>query len=213
MRLTCASEDAISWADFIRNLAAWPRNSSVFLEQLKCYPNFHIIGSIEISVDLIMRLQLALNVKDLDAAIEFYAKVFGAKVNKRKPGYANFAIDQPPLKLVLFEAPATENRINHLGVEVFDDADVDAAAQRISAGGLVPELQDETTCCFAKQNKAIVYDPDGTMWEWYRLIEDSDSFFAASEEPSRQTGATSASDTQEGESGSCCEGTNTCCAA
>ena len=162
-----------------------------------------------------MRLQLALNVKDLDAAIEFYSKIFGVDVNKRKPGYANFAIDQPPLKLVLFEAPDTENRINHLGVEVFDDTDVAAAARRISASGLDAELQDETTCCFAKQNKAIVYDPDGTMWEWYRLIEDSDSFFAESEEPSCQADATSCSDTRErgDENPSCCTGTNNCCAA
>ena len=125
-----------------------------------------------------MRVQVAINVRDLDAAIDFYSKVFGVEVNKRKPGYANFAIDAPPLKLVLFEAPDAVNQLNHLGVEVFDDADVQAAAERISASGLDPEQQQEETCCFAKQNKAIVYDPDGTMWEWYRLIEDSDSFFA-----------------------------------
>jgi predicted enzyme related to lactoylglutathione lyase len=152
-----------------------------------------------------MRLQLAINVKDLDAAVEFYSKVFGVEVNKRKPGYANFAIDQPPLKLVLFEAPDAVNQLNHLGVEVFDDADVDAAAERISAAGLAPELQEEQTCCFAKQNKAIVYDPDGTMLEWYRLIEDSDSFFAE----------TSCSDTNANadETGSCCAQTGSCCAA
>lgn len=130
-----------------------------------------------------MRLQLAINVKDLDAAVEFYSKVFGVEVNKRKPGYANFAIEQPALKLVLFEAPDAVNQLNHLGVEVFDDADVAAAAERIAASGLAPELEEEQTCCFAKQNKAIVYDPDGTMWEWYRLIEDSDSFFAENAEP------------------------------
>jgi predicted enzyme related to lactoylglutathione lyase len=149
-----------------------------------------------------MRLQLAINVKDLDAAIEFYSKVFGVEVNKRKPGYANFAIDQPPLKLVLFEAPEAVNQLNHLGVEVFDDADLDAAAERISAAGLAPQLEAEQTCCFAKQNKAIVYDPDGTMLEWYRLIEDSDSFFA-----DRDT------DAKADESGSCCSQSSTCCAA
>jgi catechol 2,3-dioxygenase-like lactoylglutathione lyase family enzyme len=80
-----------------------------------------------------MRVQLALNVKDLDQAVEFYSKLFDAKVNKRKPGYANFAIDRPPLKLVLFENPAAEERLNHLGVEVFDDAEVHAATDRLKA--------------------------------------------------------------------------------
>ena len=138
-----------------------------------------------------MRLQLAINVKDLDAAIAFYSKVFGVEVNKRKPGYANFAINQPPLKLVLFEAPDAVNQLNHLGVEVFDDADVQAAAERLGASGLEPEIQQEETCCYAKRNKAIVHDPDGTMWEWYRLIEDSPTFF---EQAVRET------------AGACCAG-------
>ena len=151
-----------------------------------------------------MRLQLAINVKNLDAAIEFYSKVFGVEVNKRKPGYANFAIDQPPLKLVLFEDPNAVNQLNHLGVEVFDDADIDVAAKRISAGGLNPKMQEEQTCCFAKQNKAIVYDPDGTMWEWYKLIEDSDTFF---EETQDTCGTASATGRSSGDE------TNQCCAA
>ena len=77
-----------------------------------------------------MRLQLALNVKDLDGAVEFYSKMFDVKVNKRKPGYANFAIDQPPLKLVLFENPEADERLNHLGVEVFDQSQVHEAITR-----------------------------------------------------------------------------------
>jgi catechol 2,3-dioxygenase-like lactoylglutathione lyase family enzyme len=129
-----------------------------------------------------MRLQLAINVKNLDAAIAFYTKLFGVPVNKRKPGYANFAIDQPPLKLVLFEAPDALNQLNHLGVETFDDAEVDAAAGRLQRAGLAPEIQRAEVCCFARQNKAIVHDPDGTMWEWYRVLQDSDTFF--------ETGAT-----------------------
>ena len=82
-----------------------------------------------------MRVQLALNVKDLDQAIEFYSRLFDAKVNKRKPGYANFAIEQPPLKLVLFENPEADERLNHLGVEVFEEADVRSATERLKAAG------------------------------------------------------------------------------
>ena len=126
-----------------------------------------------------MRLQLALNVSDLDEAIDFYTKAFGTEVNKRKPGYANFAIDEPPLKLVLFEATEGTERLNHLGVEVFDDSKVDEATDRLRETGIDHEAQ-KGTCCFARQNKVIAYDPDGTMWEWYRVLEDSETFFARS---------------------------------
>ena len=112
-----------------------------------------------------MRLQLALNVHDLDAAIDFYSKAFGAEVAKRRPGYANFAIDDPPLKLVLFEARDAKERINHLGVEVFDDADVRAAADRLAAAGIEHREEKEEVCCYAPQNKVITHDADGTMWE------------------------------------------------
>ena len=111
-----------------------------------------------------MRMQIALNVKDLEAAIAFYSGLFGVEVNKRKPGYANFSSEQPPLKLVLFERPDLVNQLNHLGVEVFDDSDVDAAAHQMAEAGLLAEKEEETVCCFAQQNKAIAYDPDGTMW-------------------------------------------------
>ena len=123
-----------------------------------------------------MRLQLALNVRDLDAAIDFYSKVFGLSVNKRQPGYANFAIDEPPLKLVLFENPDAPERLNHLGVEVFTDADVDAATERLESAGMDYRVESEEICCWAKQNKVITTDPDHTMWEWYRVLEDADTF-------------------------------------
>ena len=125
-----------------------------------------------------MRVQLALNVKDLDEAVEFYSNLFGAKVNKRKPGYANFAIEQPPLKLVLFENPDADERLNHLGVEVFDDADVRAATDRLKAADLVDSVEDEQTCCYATQNKVWALDPQGMRWEFYRIIEDSEGFGA-----------------------------------
>jgi uncharacterized glyoxalase superfamily protein PhnB len=128
-----------------------------------------------------MRLQLALNVKDLDEAVDYYSKLFDAKVNKRKPGYANFAIDEPPLKLVLFENPDADERLNHLGVEVFDDGDVQAASDRLKAAGMAERVEDAQTCCYATQNKVWTSDPQGMRWEWYRVIEDSETFGAAAE--------------------------------
>lgn len=122
-----------------------------------------------------MRLQVALNVHDMDSAVAFYSKMFGVEPNKRKPGYANFAIDKPPLKLVLFEAPGTRERLNHLGVEVFDDAEVRDATERIRAGGLNYHVQPDTVCCHARQNKVWAQEPEGLSWEWYRVIEDVES--------------------------------------
>ena len=125
-----------------------------------------------------MRLQLAINVTDLDAAIDFYRAALGAKLNKRESGYANLVLEEPALKLVLFETDDVSDRLNHLGFEVFDDQQVQAAATRLARAGIENEVQQSETCCFAKQNKVITYDPDGTMWEWYRVLEDSPSFFA-----------------------------------
>ena len=126
-----------------------------------------------------MRLQLALNVKDLDAAVDFYSKMFGGPANKREPGYANFAVESPPRKLVRFESPDAPERLNHLGVEVFDDADVGEATKRLKAAGLEHLVEDETTCCYAQQNKVWAQEPDGLRWEWYRVLADSQEFGAA----------------------------------
>jgi predicted enzyme related to lactoylglutathione lyase len=123
-----------------------------------------------------MRVQLALNVENLDDAIAFYSKLFDVEPNKIKPGYANFAIDSPPLKLVLFENPGASERLNHLGVEVFKDEDVIAATERLKAANMADKVEDEETCCFAKQNKVWSVDPQGMRWEWYRVIEDSEQF-------------------------------------
>ena len=124
-----------------------------------------------------MRLQLALNVKDLDAAVAFYSKMFGVSVNKRKPGYANFAVEQPLLKLVLFENPEADERLNHLGVEVFEAAEVTQATERLKSAGLAELVEDEATCCYATQNKVWAVEPDGARWEWYQVLEDSETFF------------------------------------
>jgi len=135
------------------------------------------------------RLQLALNVRDLEAAIDFYGKLFGAQPSKRKPGYANFAIQDPPLKLVLFELPDAPERLNHLGVEVFRDEDVHVATERLRAAGMDHLVEDEKTCCYAKQNKVWAKEPDGLRWEWYRVIEDSESFGAPAAETPAQAAA------------------------
>ena len=92
-----------------------------------------------------MRVQLALNVKNIDEAVAFYSRLFNTEVSKRKPGYANFAIDEPPLKLVLFENPDADERLNHLGVEVFSDADVHAATDRLKAAGMADKVEDQET--------------------------------------------------------------------
>ena len=114
-----------------------------------------------------MRLQLALNVADLDEAIAFYSKMFGIGPAKSKPGYANFAIVDPPLKLVLFEGAGEPGSINHLGVETETAAEVVAAEARLSAAGLATTGIDDTICCFAEKTETWVDAPDGNRWEWY----------------------------------------------
>ena len=111
------------------------------------------------------RVQLALNVSDLNEAIGFYTKLFGSPPAKVRPGYANFAVVDPPLKLVLIEEPDTRGAgvagaLNHLGVEVMTPEEVGAAAHRLDAEGLETDEQQATTCCYALQDKVWVEDPD-----------------------------------------------------
>jgi len=120
------------------------------------------------------RLQLALNVPDIDEAVAFYTKLFATEPSKRRPGYANFAIADPPLKLVLFEQAGADARLNHLGVEVPSSDEVWAHQQRLRGEG-VDSVEESGTCCFAKQDKVWVDGPDGA-WEIYAVLEDSDSF-------------------------------------
>jgi len=112
------------------------------------------------------RVQLALNVADVDAAVDFYSKLFATPVNKHKPGYANFEIADPPLKLVLIEA-AEGGTLNHLGVETDTGDEVLAAEARLSDTGLATTGVDDTVCCFATKTETWVTDPDGAPWEWY----------------------------------------------
>jgi catechol 2,3-dioxygenase-like lactoylglutathione lyase family enzyme len=124
------------------------------------------------------RVQLALNVSDVEAAVKFYSKLFAAEPAKRRPGYANFAIADPPLKLVLIENPAGRGQgvagaLNHLGVEVETPGEVQAATARLTGEGLEPDVQESTTCCYAVQDKAWVDDPDGAPWEVYTVLADA----------------------------------------
>jgi catechol 2,3-dioxygenase-like lactoylglutathione lyase family enzyme len=119
------------------------------------------------------RLQLALNVTDLDQAVEFYSKLFATEPAKRKPGYANFAIADPPLKLVLFEG-AEGGTLNHLGVETETAAEVEAAEARLSGTGLETTGIDDTICCYASKVETWVVDPDGARWEWYVKTGDTE---------------------------------------
>lgn len=121
-----------------------------------------------------MRLQLALNVDDLDRAVDFYTRMFGTGPSKVKPGYANFAIDQPPLKLVLFEGAGPTGSINHLGVEVGAAYQVTEAEARLTASGLTTTGVDETVCCYAEKTETWLDGPDGTRWEWYVKEADAD---------------------------------------
>jgi len=124
------------------------------------------------------RVQLALNVTDIDSAVEFYSKLFGTQPAKRRPGYANFAVASPPLKLVLIETAeartdGVSGALNHLGVEVDTPEEVQVAARRLAAQGMAPDVQESTTCCYAVQDKAWVSDPDGAPWEVYTVLADA----------------------------------------
>lgn len=122
-----------------------------------------------------MRLQLALNVSDIDEAVEWYSKMFGVGPAKRKPGYANYEIAQPPLKLVLFEHPDGGGTLNHLGVETETADEVVAAEARLTESGLETTGIDDTICCFAEKVETWVSDPDGARWEWYVKTADADT--------------------------------------
>ncbi len=124
------------------------------------------------------RVQLALNVSDLDQAIDFYSKLFKAEPAKIRPGYANFAIADPPLKLVLLANLESRGQgyvgaLNHLGVEVESTDEVRTTNERLSEQGVDTEVQDQTTCCFAVQDKVWVTDPDGAAWEVYTVLADA----------------------------------------
>jgi catechol 2,3-dioxygenase-like lactoylglutathione lyase family enzyme len=152
------------------------------------------------------RVQLALNVNDIDEAVSFYTALFGTEPAKRRPGYANFAITEPPLKLVLLENPGQGGTLNHLGVEVADAATVDAEQKRLGQAGLAAVDERDTTCCYARQDKFwVTGTPGGERWEIYTVLEDSATFWGQDDE--RRSDAVQAElDTPAGQATQCCGG-------
>ncbi len=122
------------------------------------------------------RIQLALNVDDLETAIAFYSTLFRTPPTKVKPGYANFAVADPPLKLVLIENPGQGGTLNHLGVEVESSTQVHSEIDRLSGTGLITAEEIGQTCCFATQDKVWVAGPSGERWEVYTVLSDSETF-------------------------------------
>jgi len=127
----------------------------------------------------VSRVQLALNVDDLDSAIAFYSTLFGTTPHKVKPGYANFAVTEPPLKLVLIENPGQGGTLNHLGVEVESSEQVHSEIARLSGAGLFTAEEIGQTCCFATQDKVWVTGPAGERWEVYTVLADTETFGSA----------------------------------
>ena len=124
-----------------------------------------------------MRLQLALNVRNIEEAISYYSKLFDSRPHKRREGYANFAIDNPPLKLVLFENPNAQERINHIGVEVSQTENLGDIAERLDNSGISDKTEHQSTCCYATQNKVWSTEPQGLHWEWYTITNDNPKEF------------------------------------
>ena len=150
------------------------------------------------------RVQLALRVADLDASVAFYSKLFAAEPAKRRPGYANFAITQPPLKLVLIEgAPGEPTRMDHLGVEVETTDQVTAATARLAAEGLATATEQDTACCYAVQDKVWVTGPGQEPWEVYVVKADADVLDKA-QESACCTPAAQAGDSAQPATSACC---------
>src|SRR3954468_22173029 len=150
------------------------------------------------------RVQLALNVDDIEEAVAFYSRLFRAEPAKRRPGYANFALDEPALKLVLIENPGHGGSLNHLGVEVASSEDVVAATKRLSGEGLAVDVEEGTTCCYALQDKVWATGPGGERWEVYTVLADAGAELegkSLAEVGSTPVVATSAAQTG---SGACC---------
>ncbi|MGO9033325.1 ArsI/CadI family heavy metal resistance metalloenzyme [Mycobacterium sp.] len=156
------------------------------------------------------RVQLALNVDNLDDAVTFYSKLFNTEPAKRKPGYANFAVAEPPLKLVLLENPGKGGTLNHLGVEVQSSEEVHEEIARLQGEGLFTDEEIGTTCCFATQDKVWVTGPAGEKWEVYTVLADSETFGSSPEHLDRETegaaccGGSAAAGEQDEAAASCC---------
>ncbi|MFE7114657.1 ArsI/CadI family heavy metal resistance metalloenzyme [Streptomyces sp. NPDC057654] len=152
------------------------------------------------------RVQLALNVADLEASVTFYSKLFGVEPAKRRPGYANFAITEPPLKLVLIEGePGQDTRLDHLGVEVGSTEAVAAATGRLRAAGLATFEENDTSCCYALQDKVWVHGPGREPWEVYVVKADAERM-GNSPVPDGGEGTDGGEDSDGGDGDICCAG-------
>jgi catechol 2,3-dioxygenase-like lactoylglutathione lyase family enzyme len=144
------------------------------------------------------RVQLALRVADLEGSIAFYSKLFGTEPAKRREGYANFAVTEPPLKLVLIEGErGEETRLDHLGVEVAGTEDVDAATTRLKEAGLATFEENDTSCCYAVQDKVWVHGPGKEPWEVYVVKADADTLEKADTSPDACCGTTACCSPEE----------------
>jgi len=152
------------------------------------------------------RVQLALNVDDLNESIGFYSKLFGTEPAKVRPGYANFAISEPPLKLILMENPGHGGSVNHLGIEVADTDTVDSEQTRLAAAGLASVDERDTTCCYARQDKFWVQGaPNGEQWEIYTVKADSLTFYGEDSTQACYAGSSEDAITASADpAGSCC---------
>ena len=124
------------------------------------------------------RFQMSLNVDDAEVAVAFYTKLFGVGPAKQREGYANFVVEDPPMKLIVIENEGVPGTINHVGIEYADGARVAAETERVTAAGLAVEVDDQHTCCYATQEKAWAQDADGVPWELYTVVDDTDDFGA-----------------------------------
>lgn len=125
------------------------------------------------------RFQLSLNVDDVDRAVDFYRRLFAIAPTKHRPGYANFVLSDPPLKLIVVEKEGPPGTINHVGIEYDTGTEVAAETRRVAATGLPVEVDDPHTCCYATQEKAWTQDPDGVPWELYTVTAEADHFGAS----------------------------------
>lgn len=121
----------------------------------------------------VLEPHVSLNVANLDAAVAFYEKAFGVPVTKRRPGYAKFDLERPSLNLSMVEAPRTGVNASHFGIQVATSADVLAAKARFDAAGLRTITEEQTSCCYAVQDKVWIEDPDGNSWEVFVVLADS----------------------------------------
>jgi catechol 2,3-dioxygenase-like lactoylglutathione lyase family enzyme len=160
-----------------------------------------VIDALEVAVS---RVQLALNVSDLDEAIAFYSKLFATEPAKVRPGYANFAVAEPPLKLVLIAGEGDGGTLNHLGVEVDSTDEVTATDTRLRAEGMATATEDNVACCYAVQDKVWVDDPDGAPREVYTVLHDVEMPGGQLRTADPETGATCCATTEDSPATTAC---------